>query len=62
MTTPSIINHLWQSSCFVLVAGLLAFVLRNNSAKIRYWLWLSASLKFGARDVWFVGDWVGRLL
>jgi bla regulator protein BlaR1 len=46
MTTPSIINHLWQSSCFVLLAGLLAFVLRKNSAKIRYWVWLSASLKF----------------
>src|SRR3979409_945466 len=46
MTTPSIINHLWQSSCFVLLAGLLAFALRKNSAKIRYWVWLSASLKF----------------
>jgi bla regulator protein BlaR1 len=46
MTTPSIINHLWQSSCFVLLAGLLAFVLRQNSPKIRYWVWLSASLKF----------------
>jgi bla regulator protein blaR1 len=46
MTAPSIINHLWQSSCFVLLAGLLAFVLRKNSPKIRYWVWLSASLKF----------------
>jgi uncharacterized protein (TIGR03435 family) len=46
MTTPSIINHLWQSSCFVLLAGLLAFVLRKNSPKLRYWVWLSASLKF----------------
>ncbi len=46
MTTPSIINHLWQSSCFALLAGLLAFALRKNSPKIRYWVWLSASLKF----------------
>src|SRR5580700_1801486 len=46
MTAPSIINHLWQSSCFVLLAGLLAFVLRKNSPKILYWVWLSASLKF----------------
>jgi bla regulator protein blaR1 len=46
MTTPYIINHLWQSSCFALLAGLLAFVLRKNSPKIRYWVWLSASLKF----------------
>src|ERR1700724_4547626 len=46
MTTPFIVNHLWQSSCFGLLAGLLAFVLRKNSAKVRYWVWLSASLKF----------------
>src|SRR5579863_3114677 len=46
MTTSFIINHLWQSSCFALLAGLLAFVLRKNSPKVRYWVWLSASLKF----------------
>src|SRR5215471_15087999 len=46
MTTPFLINHLWQSSCFGLLAGLLAFVLRKNSPKVRYWVWLSASLKF----------------
>ena len=46
MTTPFIINHLWQSSCCALLAGLLAFVLRKNSPKVRYWVWLSASLKF----------------
>src|SRR5215468_4495812 len=41
-----LINHLWQSSCFALSAGVLAFTLRGNSPKIRYWVWLSASLKF----------------
>jgi hypothetical protein len=46
MTTPFIINHLWQSSCFALLAGLLAFVLRKNSPEVRYWVWLSASIKF----------------
>jgi bla regulator protein BlaR1 len=46
MTTSFIINHLWQSSCFALLAGLLAFVLSKNSPKVRYWVWLSASLKF----------------
>jgi bla regulator protein BlaR1 len=46
MTTPYIINHLWQSSSFVLFAGLLALALRKNSPKVRYWVWLSASLKF----------------
>src|SRR5579872_4431690 len=46
MTTSFIINHLWQSSCFALLAGLLTFILRKNSPKVRYWVWLSASLKF----------------
>ena len=46
MITPFISNHLWQSSCFALLAGWLAFVLRKNSPKVRYWVWLSASLKF----------------
>jgi bla regulator protein blaR1 len=41
-----VINHLWQSSCFVLVAELLTFMLRRNSPKIRFRIWLSASLKF----------------
>ena len=46
MTTEFVINHLWQSSCFVLLAALLALVLRKNPPKVRYWIWLSASLKF----------------
>src|SRR5215469_144525 len=46
MTAELIINHLWQSSCFALLASLLAFLLRGNSPKMRYWVWLSASLKF----------------
>jgi len=46
MSGQFVLNHLWQSSGFVLVAGLMAFALRNNSPRIRYWVWLSASLKF----------------
>ena len=46
MMTPFIANHLWQSSCFALLAGSLAFALRKNSPMVRYWVWLSASLKF----------------
>src|SRR5947209_15102709 len=46
MITQFIMNHLWQSSCFALFAGLLAFMLRKNSPKVRYWIWLSSSLKF----------------
>jgi beta-lactamase regulating signal transducer with metallopeptidase domain len=39
-------NHLWQSTLFAIVAGLLAVALRKNRAEVRYWLWFSASLKF----------------
>jgi bla regulator protein blaR1 len=39
-------NHLWQSTVFGLAAALLAFVLRGNQARVRYWVWLAASVKF----------------
>jgi bla regulator protein blaR1 len=39
-------NHLWQSTLFAAVAGLLTLALRKNRAQVRYWLWLAASLKF----------------
>src|ERR1035437_10788884 len=39
-------NHLWQSTAFAAVAVLLAFALRANHARARYWLWLAASVKF----------------
>ncbi len=39
-------NHLWQSTLFAIVAGLLTAIFRNNGAHIRHCLWLSASLKF----------------
>jgi uncharacterized protein (TIGR03435 family) len=39
-------NHLWQSTIFVVAAGLLTLVFRKNRAQVRYWLWFSASLKF----------------
>ena len=40
------INHLWQSTVFAAAAGLLTVLFRKNRAQVRYWLWLSASLKF----------------
>ena len=39
-------DHLWQSTLFLAIAALLAFVLRRNRAQVRYWLWLAASMKF----------------
>jgi bla regulator protein blaR1 len=39
-------NHLWQSTLFAGVAGLLTLFLRKNRAHVRFWLWLMASVKF----------------
>ncbi|HYI98050.1 MAG TPA: M56 and DUF3738 domain-containing protein [Bryobacteraceae bacterium] len=39
-------SHLWQSTLFAAVVLLLAFALRRNHAQARYWLWLTASIKF----------------
>jgi bla regulator protein BlaR1 len=40
------LNHLWQSTLFAALAGLLTLALRNNRAQARYWVWLAASIKF----------------
>jgi bla regulator protein BlaR1 len=39
-------NHLWQSTLFAVLVGFLTLALRNNRARIRYRLWLVASVKF----------------
>jgi bla regulator protein blaR1 len=39
-------NHLWQSTLFGGAAALLALAFRRDRAHVRYWLWLSASVKF----------------
>ncbi len=39
-------NHLWQSTLFAVMAGLLTLAFRRNRAQVRYWLWFSASIKF----------------
>jgi uncharacterized protein (TIGR03435 family) len=39
-------NHLWQSTVFAMMVGLLTLAFRKNRAQVRYWLWFSASLKF----------------
>ena len=44
--TGEISNHVWQSTLFAVAAGLLSVALRRNQARIRYWLWFSASVKF----------------
>jgi bla regulator protein blaR1 len=39
-------NHMWQSTVFAAVVGLLSLAFRKNRAQVRYWLWFSASVKF----------------
>jgi bla regulator protein blaR1 len=41
-----IANHLWQSSWFALAIGALTLLFRKNQARIRFGLWLAASIKF----------------
>jgi bla regulator protein BlaR1 len=41
-----IANHLWQSTVFAVVAGLLTLTLTRHRAHLRYSLWLAASVKF----------------
>ncbi len=43
---PGLLNHLWQSTVCLVIAGLLTLVLRKNLARVRYALWLAASIKF----------------
>jgi uncharacterized protein (TIGR03435 family) len=43
---PALGNHLWQSTLFAITAGLLTLILRKNQARARYWVWLTASVKF----------------
>lgn len=44
--TAALVNHLWQSTVVVCIVALLALALRRNHARIRYWLWMAASVKF----------------
>jgi uncharacterized protein (TIGR03435 family) len=44
--TGALINHLWQSTVIALLAWLLTVALQNNAARVRYAIWLFASIKF----------------
>ena len=52
---PALADHLWQSTLFVIAAGLFTLFLRKNPARARYRLWLAASLKFLVPFSLFVG-------
>ncbi len=49
-----ILNHLLQSTVFAAAVGALNIMLRRNSPRLRYWLWLGASLKFLVPFSWLV--------
>jgi beta-lactamase regulating signal transducer with metallopeptidase domain len=51
---PALLTHLWQSTVCVGVAGLLALLLRRNSARLRYGIWFAASAKFLLPFSWLV--------
>lgn len=65
MIVSALADHLWQSTWFALGAWLLTLVVRRD-AKLRYWIWFAASLKFlipfsiltllGRQLVWQVDD------
>jgi bla regulator protein BlaR1 len=44
--TVALANHLWQSTITVALAWLLTLCLRRNQARVRYWVWMAASVKF----------------
>ena len=43
---PAVGNHLWQSTAFAAVASVVTLLLRRNQARVRYAVWLAASVKF----------------
>jgi len=43
---PAVGNHLWQSTAFAAIVWAATLLLRRNHARLRYGLWLAASVKF----------------
>jgi beta-lactamase regulating signal transducer with metallopeptidase domain len=42
----AVLDHLWQSTLFAGIAGLLTLMLKRNGARVRYALWFAVSIKF----------------
>jgi uncharacterized protein (TIGR03435 family) len=45
-SVPIVANHLWQSTLFAVAAGAATLAFRRNQARVRFGLWLAASIKF----------------
>jgi TonB family protein len=42
----AVVNHLWQSTLVLAAVASLVALLRDQAARVRYWLWWAASVKF----------------
>jgi uncharacterized protein (TIGR03435 family) len=45
----------WQSTLFVALVWLVTLALRRHDARVRYWLWAAASVKFFLPFSWLIG-------
>jgi uncharacterized protein (TIGR03435 family) len=45
-SAPIVANHLWQSTLFAVAAGGATVAFRRNQARVRFGLWVAASVKF----------------
>jgi bla regulator protein blaR1 len=45
-SAPMIADHLWQTTLFAAAVGAVTLAFRRNQARVRFALWLAASLKF----------------
>jgi bla regulator protein BlaR1 len=41
-----VLNHLWQSTLFAFLIGGLTLGFRKSDARLRYWMWFAATVKF----------------
>ena len=42
----ALMTHLWQSTAFAVLIWLFTIALRNYPARVRFWVWMAASIKF----------------
>jgi len=52
--SSEMIAHLWQSTLVIGVVWLATLALQANRARVRYWLWTTASVKFLVPFSWLV--------
>jgi bla regulator protein blaR1 len=52
--SSELMAHLWQSTLVIGVVWLMTLALRGNRARVRYWLWKAASVKFLIPFSWLV--------